>query len=60
MDNKFQLPLTRQEIAEMVGTSRESTGRVLARFSADGIITISGKSVVVNDMAKLEKISRYG
>ena len=60
LDNKFQLPLTRQEIAEMVGTSRESTGRVLARFSADGIITISGKSVVVNDMAKLEKISRYG
>jgi CRP-like cAMP-binding protein len=59
-DTEFQLPLTRQEIAEMVGTSRESTGRVLARFSADGIISISGKSVIINDMSKLEKISRYG
>lgn len=57
---KFQIPLTRQEIADMVGTSRESTGRVLARFSAEKIIEIHGRNVVINDMAKLEKISRYG
>ena len=59
-NKRFQIPLTRQEIAEMVGTSRESTGRVLAKFTGEGIIGISGRNIIINDMAKLEKISRYG
>jgi CRP-like cAMP-binding protein len=59
-DNRFQIPLTRQEIADMVGTSRESTGRVLAKFKGEGIISIHGKNIVINDMEKLEKISKYG
>lgn len=58
--NKFQIPLTRQEIADMVGTSRESTGRVLAKFQAEGIIAIHGKNVIIHDPEKLEKISKYG
>jgi CRP-like cAMP-binding protein len=57
---KFQIPLTRREVADMVGTSRESTGRVLAKFNNEGIIRISGKKVVINDLKKLEKISRFG
>jgi len=57
---RFQIPLTRQEIAEMVGTSRESTGRVLAKFVGESIIGISGRNIIINDMIKLEKISRYG
>jgi CRP-like cAMP-binding protein len=59
-EKKFQIPLTRQEIADMVGTSRESTGRVLAKFSIEKIIEIHGKNIIINDMDKLEKISRYG
>jgi CRP-like cAMP-binding protein len=59
-DNRFQIPLTRQEIADMVGTSRESTGRVLAKFKGEGIISIHGKNIVINDIGKLEEISRYG
>lgn len=58
--SKFQLPLTRREVADMVGTSRESTGRVLSKFNAEGIIRISGKKIVINDFKKLEKISRFG
>ena len=57
---KFQIPLTRREVADMVGTSRESTGRVLAKFNDEGIIKISGKKVVISDLKKLEKISRFG
>jgi len=59
-NKRFQIPLTRQEIADMVGTSRESTGRVLVKFTSEGIIGLSGRNIVINDMAKLEKISRYG
>jgi CRP-like cAMP-binding protein len=57
---KFQIPLSRLEVAEMIGTSRESTGRVLAKFNNEGIITISGKKIVIHDIKKLEKISRLG
>lgn len=59
-ENNFQIPLTRQEIADMVGTSRESTGRVLSKFSEEKIIDLRGKDVIINDIEKLEKISRYG
>jgi CRP-like cAMP-binding protein len=44
----------------MVGTSRESAGRVLAKFNNEDIIGISGRNVVINDTKKLEKISRLG
>jgi len=58
--SNFQIPLTRLEIAEMVGTSRESTGRVLSKFNNEGIISISGKKIKIKDIRKLEKISRLG
>jgi CRP-like cAMP-binding protein len=59
-DAVFQIPLTRREIAEMVGTSRETTGRVLSKLCSEGIITLDGKNIIINDMMKLEKIGKYG
>jgi CRP-like cAMP-binding protein len=59
-NQRFQIPVTRQEIADMVGTSRESTGRVLTKFKNEGIISIHGRNLMINDMEKLEKISKYG
>jgi len=57
---KLQIPLTRSELAEMCGTSRESIGRVIAIFKSDGIIKISGKNIIINDIKKLENISKFG
>jgi CRP-like cAMP-binding protein len=57
---KFQIPLSRREVADMVGTSRESAGRVLSKFHNESIIEISGKKIIINDIKKLEKISRLG
>jgi CRP-like cAMP-binding protein len=54
------IPLTRSELAEMCGTSRESIGRVIAVFKEDGIISASGKSIIINDIKKLENISKFG
>lgn len=59
-DKKFQLPLSRSEIADMVGASRESTGRVLSKFQGEGLISIQGRSVIIKDLIRLEKISRFG
>jgi CRP-like cAMP-binding protein len=58
--NRFQIPLSRKEVADMVGTSRESAGRVLSKFHSEGLIEISGKNVAINDLKKLEKISKLG
>jgi CRP-like cAMP-binding protein len=57
--NKLQIPLTRIELAEMAGTSRESIGRIIARYRSEGIIKTSGKNIIINDIKKLENISKF-
>ena len=58
--NKIQIPLTRSELAEIAGTSRESIGRVITKFKSEGIINTSGKNIIINDIKKLEDISKLG
>jgi CRP-like cAMP-binding protein len=58
--SRFEIPLTRKEVADMLGTSRESAGRVLSKFHSDGLIELKGKKIFINDLKKLEKISRLG
>lgn len=43
----MQLYITRQEIAKIVGCSREMAGRVLKELEEDGLITARGKTIVV-------------
>lgn len=56
----FALSLSRQELAEFAGCSKELIIRTLQHFSADGIITISGKKVAIIDVERLHQISRIG
>jgi len=39
--------ISRQELARIVGCSREMAGRVLKKLSADGTVSVQGRSVVV-------------
>ncbi|HEB82169.1 MAG TPA: cAMP-activated global transcriptional regulator CRP [Gammaproteobacteria bacterium] len=43
----MQIKTTRQDLAKMVGCSREMAGRVLKELEEDGLITAHGKTVVV-------------
>ncbi len=43
----IDLKITHQELAEMVGTSRETVTRVLARLRDDGIIEISQRRITL-------------
>lgn len=45
--------LTRSEIADMAGTTTETTIRTLAQLSSDGLIELSGKKIVINDFNEL-------
>lgn len=43
----MQIKVTRQDIAKMVGCSREMAGRVLKELEDDGLISAHGKTIVV-------------
>jgi len=43
----MQIKITRQDIAKMVGCSREMAGRVLKELEEDGLITAHGKKIVI-------------
>lgn len=48
-----KLSLTHEEIAQMVGTSRETVTRVLTRFRKANLIEIHGSTLVIRDKAGL-------
>jgi CRP/FNR family transcriptional regulator, cyclic AMP receptor protein len=54
----IDLPLTRQEIAELMGVSRETAIRELSRFSRAGSIKLDGKQIILTDTKKLRLWSR--
>jgi len=56
----FTLPLSRKEIACMIGTSRESVSKQICGFESDNIIKINGRSISILDMERLKQISRIG
>jgi CRP-like cAMP-binding protein len=59
-NDAFDLPLSRQEFADLINVSRESATRVLIRFKSEGIIDLKGRSIIIRNMDLLEKISEKG
>jgi CRP/FNR family transcriptional regulator len=49
---ELKLDITRQELADVAGTTRESVTRALARLKKDGIIDV-GENIVINDIDEL-------
>jgi len=58
--NEFDLPLTRSEIADLIGTSRETVSRLLSELDQDGIIQITRKHIKLINIKDLEDISKNG
>ena len=59
-DTSFILSLTRKEIAEFAGCSTENVIHTLSKFHRDGIIKVTGKKIVIDDISRLERISKLG
>ena len=55
---RVQLSLTHQQIADMIGASRETVTRSLSSLRHKGIIEIEGSTLIVNDHAALRGIGR--
>lgn len=58
--DKFELLLSRKELAELAGMSTEGVIRTLKNFQDDGLIKINGKTFEVVDPEGLMKICQLG
>jgi CRP-like cAMP-binding protein len=56
-NNELQISLTREELANIVGTATESVIRLLSEFKQDKLIDLKGRKIRILDTKKLEKIS---
>jgi len=56
-DGVLQVSLTREELANIVGTATESVIRLLSEFKQDKLIDINGRKIKILDIKRLEKIS---
>ena len=54
----LEIYLTQQDLAALVGASRESVSRALNKFARDGILSLKRGRVIVHDTERLEKICR--
>ncbi|MCD4834127.1 MAG: Crp/Fnr family transcriptional regulator [Bacteroidales bacterium] len=58
--NTFEFPLTRNELAELAGTTKESFIRTLTEFKNDRIIEIDGKFIKIKSIDIIKTLSRIG
>jgi CRP/FNR family transcriptional regulator len=57
---EYDLPLSRNDLAELTGMSTESVIRIMKEFKDDKLIEVSGKSVNILDPERIRKISAVG
>jgi CRP-like cAMP-binding protein len=55
--NYLQISLTREELANIVGTATESVIRLLSEFKSDRLIELNGRKIRILNLKGLEKIS---
>ena len=58
--NNFILPVSRQELADLTGITRESISRILHNFHNDKILKIEGRKISIEKKQVLEDISEKG
>lgn len=58
--DEFNMPLTRGEMGDLIGTSRESVSRVLSEMSHDRIIAFDAGQISILNKDALSKISDKG
>jgi len=56
----FEIPLTRQDMARIIGFSKESVLKNLAEFRKNGIIESLGKQITILDSKRLKDIAQHG
>lgn len=58
--NQFTLPISRQELADLTGITRESASRILTEFHSERILDINGRQIEILNEKLLSEISEKG
>jgi CRP/FNR family transcriptional regulator len=58
--NTFTLPVTRQDLADLTGITRESASRILTDFHKEKIVKITGRQITILNDKLLQQISEKG
>lgn len=53
---RVKLPLTHDEISQLIGTSRETVSRTFAEFRKSHVAELKGSTLIIRDKAALEKL----
>jgi CRP/FNR family cyclic AMP-dependent transcriptional regulator len=53
---RFSLPLTHEEIAQMIGASRETVTRLFADMKRKNLLCVKGSSITIQDKPGLEQL----
>jgi CRP/FNR family transcriptional regulator len=59
-NNKFNLPITRRELGELIDMSTENVIRILSEFRKDNLLNIQGNQIEVVNFEMLKRISKFG
>ena len=57
-DGGNEIGLTREELANLVGTATESVIRLLSEFKSDKYIELNGRKIKIVNLEALVKLSR--
>jgi len=57
---EFTLTISRSDLADLAGMSRESTSRILGQFKKQEILEVKGRKVEILNKKQLEQIARLG
>ena len=53
---KVKMTFSHEELAQMIGTSRETVTRILGRFKKNHLVDVKGSTLIIRDKAKLEQL----
>jgi CRP/FNR family transcriptional regulator len=57
---QFELLLSKKEMSDLTGMTKESATRILNDFVDEGIITLESGFLIIINSKKLEEISMHG
>ena len=58
--NTIKIYLSREDIASLSNMTTSNAIRTLSSFASDGILTLDGKKIKIEDLNKLQRISEMG
>lgn len=58
-DDRFDLPLTQNEIADAAGLTSVHVNRTIQRLRADGLIELSGRVLTIKDVSGLQQAGGF-